>query len=270
MTKMLGNIAGQAAWVLPWLWLPLIWVLAKNVAAGPAPDWKNSLPDRTWFLCCLAMGPIVVFTIPTLWGSQGLFHWQAPGYLLAWPLLGRSIAGWLNRDRRQVLWWLKASVLAFLIIVSLLGSHTATGWMRLAAPRWFTHGDPTTEALDWRDLPGYLQQQNLLTGNIKGVIAPHWIDAGKIDYVLGGKIPVLCLTNEPHHFAFMHHQSEFKGSDMLIIGRRELLAKLLPGYRPYFTAIDPLGTVTITRQGFPEFEVSVFQAKEFTGTFPLP
>lgn len=268
--KMLSNIAGQAAWALPWIWLPLVWVLIKRLVAGPDQSMRSSLQARQWFLCCLAIGPIAVFTMATLWGAQGLFHWQAPGYLFALPLLGHTIAGRMERGSRVVHSWLAASTAAFLIIVAILGSHTATGWMRQLAPPWFAQGDPTDEALDWRDLPIYLKQKGLLNSQVQGIIAAHWIDASKIDYALGGKLPVLCLSNEPHHFAFMHNQAELKGSDVLIIGRKPLLEATLPAFRPYFSAIEPIGTVEIKRYGLPEFEVTVFYAKSFNAVFPLP
>ena len=265
--KMLGNIAGQAAWVLPWIWGPLVWVLLKALLSGPG---HRPFQDKKWFLCCLATGPIVLFTGATLWGAQGLFHWQAPGYLLAMPLLGHATTEWLTEGSKVARFWLKASVATFVTIILILGSHTATGWLKNLEPTWFSQGDPTIEALDWTNLSNYLDEQGLLHSQAKFVVAPHWIDAGKIDYILGGEIPVLCLSHEPHHFAFMHNQAEFKGEDALIIGRKDKMVDVLNVYRPYFTKIEAVATVPIRRRGIPEFDVAIFYAKGFTGTFPLP
>lgn len=267
--KMLGNIAGQAAWLLPWIWAPLVWSLVKAIAAGPGHMIKNPLQDRQWFLCCLASGPIVVFTIITLWGAQGLFHWQAPGYLLALPLLGRATAEWLKRGSTIARWWLKISVTVFLVIVTILGSQTATGWMCRVEPQWFTKGDPTLEALNWTDLPGELDETGLLHSEAKFIVAAHWIDAGKIDYALGGKLPVVCLSDEPHHFAFMHNLADFKGKDALIVGSKNRIGDVTR-YQPYFTSIEPVTTLQMKRAGAPEVDVVIFYAKGFTGTFPLP
>jgi 4-amino-4-deoxy-L-arabinose transferase-like glycosyltransferase len=269
LSKMLGNIAGQAAWVLPWIWGPLVWIFLKGLLGGPGQS-GQSLQDRKWFLCCLAAGPIAVFTIATLWGAQGLFHWQAPGYLLALPLLGQATTVWLRNDRKMTCWWLRVSVTTFVVIVMIVGSHTATGWLKTLQPTWFAQGDPTVEALDWSDLLLYLDEKGLLHSQAKFVAAPHWIDAGKIDYILGGKIPVLCLSDEPHHFAFMHKTADFKGEDALIIGRQDEMVDGINRYRPYFTTIDVVGTVQIKRAGIPEFAVVVFYASGFNGTFPLP
>jgi hypothetical protein len=269
-SKMLVNIAGQAAWVLPWIWGPLVWVLLKGLLSGPGHPARQPLQDRKWFLGCLAVGPIAVFTISTLWGAQGLFHWQAPGYLLAFPLLGHAAAEWLRKGYVMTRWWLKASVATFVVIIMILGSHTATGWIKTLQPTWFAQGDPTIEALDWRELLLYLDEKELLHSQAKFVVAPHWIDAGKIDYALGGKIPVLCLSDAPHHFAFMHNPAEFKGEDALIIGRKDQMVDGLNLYRPYFTTIDVVGTVPIKRAGVAEFDVVVFYARGFNGNFSLP
>ncbi|SMC99617.1 ArnT family glycosyltransferase [Sporomusa malonica] len=268
--KMLGNIAGQAFWVLPWIWVPLTWVLAKGVLAGPGAGLKSPCQDKQWFLCCMAVGPIFLFTIATLWGAQGLFHWQAPGYLMAIPLLGLAIDGWMQRDMRITRVWLTFSVTTFLLIVMLLGTHTANGWLRQVEPQWFKQGDPSTEALDWRDLPQYLEKQGLPGSQAGFVVTADWIDAGKTDYILGGKLPVLCLNNEPHHFVFMHNLADFQGENALIIGRERIITEALPMYQMYFTTIEPVGKVPIKRAGIPEFDVVVFYAKDFTGSFPLP
>lgn len=268
--KMLGNIAGQAVWVFPWIWIPLVWVLLKEICAGPGNPLRNPLQNKCWFLCCLAIGPIILFTAATLWGAQGLFHWQAPGYLLALPLLGRAAAGWAERNRKLVRGWLTASVAVFLLMITVLGSHASTGWLRQVQPQWFAAGDPSTEALDWHDLPGYLKEQGLPGSQAQFVVASHWIDAGKLDYALGGTLPVLCLNDEPHHFAFLHNPADFHGKNALIIGRKAPLEKALSLYRPHFSAVRFVGTVPVTRAGVPEFDLLVFYAENFDGAFPLP
>src|SRR6266446_2548038 len=48
-------IAGQAAFLLPWIWAPLLWCGLIALSHGPA--------DRErWLLVCLAVPPILVFT----------------------------------------------------------------------------------------------------------------------------------------------------------------------------------------------------------------
>lgn len=269
--KMLGNIAGQAVWVLPWIWLPLAWQFVKGISRGPASSRFDRLQDKRWFLCCLGAGPIVLFTLATLWGAQGLFHWQAPGYLLIFPLLGYAVTEWLRIGRRSVHVWLTFSVAAFLTIATLLGSHTATGWIKNVKPDWFTQGDPSWEALNWSSLPGTLAEHGLLDSSLKVdfLISQNWIDAGKIDYIMGGRLPLLCLTNEPHHFAFMHNPADFRGKNALIMERRSV-DDVQKGLAPYFETVEFKGIVPIYRRGQPEFEVTVYYGQNFKGYYPLP
>src|SRR6185437_4969387 len=82
----LQNLAGQAGYVLPWIWVPLVWLLVVALRRGPRD------PAR-WLLVCLGAGPVLVFTGLSLGGRAGLPHWPAPGFLLLLPLL----AEWLAR-----------------------------------------------------------------------------------------------------------------------------------------------------------------------------
>jgi hypothetical protein len=269
----LANIAGQAVWLLPWIWLPLVWTLARNICAGPERYQPNTLRDTSWLFCCLASGPIVLFTVATLWGAQGLFHWQAPGYLLALPLLGRAIADKAAVSRRLVSGWLKASAVTFLLLITILASHTATGWLCDSMPEAFTQGDPTLESLDWRDLAPALQEQGYLSPAVNDslfIVARNWIEAGKIDYALGGALPVVVLSDDPHHYPFIHSLSDLKGKNALIIGRASGMTDAETVLRPYFDSLVRMESITIQRQQRPEFMLTVYQAKNFHGDYPLP
>ena len=87
----LVTLAGEALFVLPWIWLPMMVVFVVALRRGPGA-W------RSWLLCCLAAPPIVVFALISAWSSQRvLFHWAAPGYLMLFPLLGDAVAQRIDR-----------------------------------------------------------------------------------------------------------------------------------------------------------------------------
>ena len=52
----LVTLAGEALFVLPWIWLPMMAVFAVALRRGPG-EW------RPWLLCCLAAPPIVAFAL---------------------------------------------------------------------------------------------------------------------------------------------------------------------------------------------------------------
>ncbi|EGO63440.1 glycosyltransferase family 39 protein [Acetonema longum] len=268
--RMMGNIAGQAAWVLPWIWLPLVgsWITSGLGGPGSTPE-----QSKRWFLSCLAAGPILIFTFLTLCGAEGLFHWQAPGYLFLFPLLGRVVANRLACHNRKTAVWLRLSALVFILLIAVLASHTATGWLKTMNPSLFPQGDPSMEAYDWREVRPAFAAKGFLTQEHQAelfVIAPHWIDAGKIDYALSGKLPVVCLSDEPHHFAFIRPIGSMLGKDAVIIGRPAVTERVLQQYGPYFQSISPLGSVAINRQGREELRLNWYYARNLMYGYPMP
>jgi len=266
--KMLTNILGQALWVLPWIWIPLIGAAVLSVKKKQ----KNQLSPlkiRYWFFLCLSAFPIIFFTVATLWGAQGLFHWQAPGYLFLFPLLGEKVAVAIRRGRRTTKLWLKGSVASFLIIVVILGTHAATGWLHSFVPSLSAKNDPTLEALDWRGMESNLTARGVLAAPVGFVVTASWIDGGKVDYALAGRLPVLTLNDAPHHFAFTHNLADYQGQDALIIGQTKYVGDATQ-YQPYFDSIVVLDNIPIQRNGQQEIELAVFYGKNFKGQFPLP
>ena len=74
-------VLGQIIWVTPWIFVPL--------AAALLAATRLALEDpRRLYLVCLALPPIVFFTLTPLWGSRGQPHWPMPGWFFVYPLLG--------------------------------------------------------------------------------------------------------------------------------------------------------------------------------------
>src|SRR4029078_12033070 len=83
---LLDSILGQAALIGPWLWIPMLLSCAQPVRDGRT----NS---RSWLVLCIACVPILLFTVVALWVRPGgHYHWQAPGYLMLFALLGKFVA----------------------------------------------------------------------------------------------------------------------------------------------------------------------------------
>ena len=260
---MLQNLGGQMGYLLPWIWVPLVWLLARALARGPREE-------RAWFLACLAIGPIALFNLVSLGGKPGLPHWPMPGYLMLFPLLGGAIADRLARpDRaRGTRRWLGWAVATFLVILALVATQTATGWMTRAAPSLFRRGDPTLEAVDWRDLRPYLAARGLLDRPDTFVAATSWIEAGKTSYALGPGVPVLCLSTNPHQFGYQYDQRAFLGQDAVLVDRTRGSSDADRRYAPYFASIRRVGMVSITRGGRPALDVTVFLARAFRRPYP--
>ncbi len=232
--------AGQLLYLLPWTGVALLCALIRALRAGPSEP-------PAWLFACLAVGPVAAFSLIGLW-TQVLPHWPAIGWLFAFPLLGDRIAQlelrWPRAPRR-----IAAATAAFLAcVVSLAATHAATGWLDRPLPA-LAASDPTLDLLDWRDLRPVAEALQLRRRGIM-VATISWIDAGKVDYALGGTLPVLCLSHDPRHFAFMHDLHSLLGRDAFIVAaasRGDWLR--LAG--PYFDRIEPTEDVVLRRAGRP-------------------
>lgn len=253
------NVGGQLGILLPWIGVPLLWQLARGLRAGP-----RDAPR--WLLTCLAVGPIVLFTLVSLGGNPGLPHWPAPGYLMLFPLLGDALARYEARgarERARTFRALAAAVTVFVLLVAFAASDVPTGWMARVAPGLFTRGDPSLEAMDWSDLRPQLAGRGLLDkGQV--VVATHWMDAAKIGYALGPSTTVLCLSDDPRGFQFAYPPRNFASRDAIVLVRTGRGAKPVDvrrRYASYFGSIEPADTLSITRRGRAEIRIASFRAR---------
>jgi hypothetical protein len=203
----LVTLAGEALFVLPWIWLPMMAVFIVAVRRGPA-EW------RSWLLCCLAPPPILGFALISAWSNQRvLLHWAAPGYLMLFPLLGATVASRLDQPFvRRLLFGTAAFVV---VSVAIVGAQVRWGWLHPVVAG-LARTDPTIQAIDWTSARDDLAARDLLRpGTIVGV--PNWRDAGKIAYAVGPDMMTLCLNRDCRQFGLAEPPSQFIGTDVLIL-----------------------------------------------------
>ncbi len=236
----LASLAAQCAYLLPWIGV----VLAATVWNAFA---RRPRDPSDWLFALCAIGPIGLFAAAGFWTSV-LPHWPAIGWLFAFPLLGAWLAGYAARHALAVRWYttLSAGLLGALLGCAALQART--GWLdRYVAG--FPERDPTVELLDWRVLQGALAQRGLLpAGSV--IAAVSWIDAGRVDYALGGRVPVLCLSDDPRQYAFLHDARGFEGRDLLLIANARR-TDWRQRAAPYFQRIEPLPPLELLRAGEP-------------------
>jgi 4-amino-4-deoxy-L-arabinose transferase-like glycosyltransferase len=233
------NIGGQFLYLTPWLMVPLAISLLSALKGGPK--------DRSaWFLALMALGPIAVFTTLTLW-SRGLPHWSMPGWLFAFALFGRDAVELVARRPRFARRYMAAVAGVFALIFVGLSAQTLGGRLLPSGSGVPAGIDPTTDLVDWRELPAALAARGLL-GEGAVVASPHWMWAGKASYALGSDIPVICLCRNPQHFAHRYDQSQWIGRNMAVVipaGPRS--DRNWKGAARYFDRLEPLESVEIYR-----------------------
>ena len=240
----LTTLAGEALFILPWFWVPMMILGVRAFRSG----WRPRL------LACLAAPPILVFALISAWSSQRvLYHWAAPGYLMLFPFLGRYVADhWSSRTIRATI----AGTAALCVVaLTVIGTQEQFDWLPLRGP--------TAEGLDWTSLRDDLASRGLLRpGTVVGV--PNWRDAGKIAHALGPDISVICLNPDSRQFGFASPSAQWLGHDvlLLIVDRPETV---LPGLSPLFNQIEPLPSSAVTLRGEMLKAVTVALGKNFSG-----
>jgi len=231
-------LLGQLLYLLPWIALALLLALARAFRHGVRGD-------PTGLFAVLAAPPILVFLIVSL-SSPVLPHWAAIGWLFAFPLLGEGLARLEESQPGSLRESAVATAAVLLGLVFLGTSQAATGWLDRYVPALATH-DPTVDFLDWQELEARATALGLRERRLP-VATVSWIDAGKASYALGGGIPVLCLSDDPRHFAFMSDVREFAGGEALIVAdsaRPDWLRRAAP----YFSRIETREDVVVRRAG---------------------
>ncbi len=265
-------LAGEALFVLPWIWAGLL-VAAVATLGRRRRDWRG------WLLCCLGAPPIVVFALIAAWsGQRVLFHWAAPGYLMLFPLLGAWIAK--NslplplgegrgeggpRPRNPIRPAAIATAVFVLAGVAIVATQVRLDWLGLVLAH--AKRDPDLEAIDWTSLRADLAARGLLTpATVVGV--PDWRDAGKVAYGLGPGVTVICLSTDARQFGLNDPARNFIGRDMLIVAI-DHPDRATRHLAPSFEEIDTLPPTGIRYDGRVLHEASLFAGRRLR-SWPPP
>lgn len=260
----LRSFIGQACWILPWIWVPVMAQLIK------AFKLRNTLQAYSFVLWTSVL-PIVFFTVITLWADlQYHFHWQAPGYLMLFMPLGFAIDQKLSNPAkaRGTRRWLRFSVAFTVFTIAFLSLHMITGFWQWYGPKYIvnkTHlgiDDPTIEGNDYLDIKnrfekeGWLNNSNVFTG------CTRWWLTGKVDWALKGQKPIVCFSYDPRNLAFLVDPGTLKGKDAIIITQNDT-SSIHQDVTPFFDSVKRVPDIIVTRNGRPELHLVTFYLKNF-------
>jgi hypothetical protein len=259
----LRSIAGQAVWLLPWIWYPTIKQLFIS--------YKQRAAAAYGFNFWMAVLPIVFFTIITLWADlQYHFHWQAPGYMMLFMPLGFAIDKSLNsegRSKRLTRRWLNFSIYFTVITITVLGLHMVTGFWQDYGPKWVVSlgggtVDPTIQGVDYDDImtrfekEGWIENKNIFAGSTR------WWLTGKVDWALKGKKDIICFNRDARNMAFLVEPKTLLGKDCVIVGE-DHQQTVDEDARPFFDSITKLADIPVIRGGRVEEHLQVYYCKNF-------
>jgi hypothetical protein len=248
-------------WMLPWIFLPFAIAAWHALRAGRQAE-------RSWFCLCLAAPIVITFTLIPLWGDRGLPHWQMPGWLMLFPVLGdyavRAVSA--ARLRRK---GVEATATVFALAALVVG-HAATGYGLELFPYAFPHGDPTLESFEWSELPAELHKRGLLPRPGIFIITTSWAYAGKIDLAFKNAVPIVVVLTDPKQYGLRYDSKSFVGHDALLVGPVESMAGIDVALRPYFDSIQQALSVALGRDGRREIALDVYLAHDLKTPLRAP
>jgi 4-amino-4-deoxy-L-arabinose transferase-like glycosyltransferase len=244
----ISTLAGEAAFLLPWIWIPL--VVCGVIAARRGPQ-----DAGRWLWVCLSAPPLILFTVASLWGKV-LFHWAAPGYLMLLPLLGEATARHWRRSR-AVRVGIAASAALVVAGTAGLASEIKFDWLPAVIGEFPRGKDPARDIVDWTSLRRDLVDRGLLERPGLIVAALRWSDAGKIDYALGGTVPVICLGPDAHQYGLIARHDDYAGADVLIVTPVSF-EKVVGQFWFLFDWIEPIAPTTVLHAGHPALKLNLF------------
>jgi hypothetical protein len=260
----LRSFLGQACWLLPWIWVPIIrqLILAFKL---------NRKSESYSFILWTSVLPIIFFTVITLWADlQYHFHWQAPGYLMLFIPLGYAIDKNLSdpEKARGTRRFIRFSASFTLITITFLSLHMVTGFWQWYGPKYIvthTHlgiDDPTLEGNDYNDIKTRFEKEGWLNNPHVFAACTHWWLTGKVDWVLRGQKPIVCFSPDPRNLAFLVNPADLVGKDAIIISQNDP-ESVNSDASPFFDSVTRVPDIIVTRNGRAELHLYTYYCKNF-------
>jgi len=252
------TLGGEALFLLPWIWLPMMMEFFAAWRRGPA-DWPR------WLLANSGTLPILFFALVGIWShSRVLFHWAAPGYLVLFPLLGAALARWTRRWGRVVIPRIAAaSAILILVCMTVVGTQVRWNWLPLLGKEFAPGADPSLAAVDWTSLVPEMHARGLIGPGKPAVATLKWYDAGKLDYALGGTATIICLGEDSRGYGIIHPAAVYRGKDVLILVPETRGREVERKIAPLFDHITPLPALTVLQGGRPALKILVYLGTNF-------
>lgn len=258
-------LVAQFLYLLPWVWLGLIIVLARLIRKGPL-GWS----DSEAFLMSQAIPALGLFMgVATF--RRIMPHWPLVGFLPLMVLLART---WSERyAARTSREWTRfgtallipPALLAFLFLV-----HANYGVFQdrqgrllgLVSPK----KDPTVDTVRWDQLASALEQRGLLDEPNSYLFTNSWRLSAELAMATNHKRPVACFHRDARSFTFWSKPQDWVGRDGIFIRVDEGQGEV-DYYNPWFSRLEPLASVPIVRGGVTMETIQVYRCVRQTDPF---
>ena len=255
-------IAGQAAYLFPWIWLSLAGLLIEALRGARRADSK---PER--FLVCQSIVPLTAFTAVACLRPV-LPHWTLVGYLALFPLLGRLWESRYRENPRKMGTLLAIAAVVPIAVTSFVVVEYRTGVLQAVGlpPK----ADPTVDMSGWEDVAAELGRRGLLDDPKLFLFSRTWFTSGHLAFATRDRgVPVLCYNHkDARSFAFWSRPEEWVGRDGILVSVDE--ARYEPAcYERFFERIEPLGRFEVRRAGGAIRQVRLYRCVRQVVAFPF-
>jgi hypothetical protein len=171
---------------------------------------------------------------------------------------------WLAHQEIVRASWLRGGLIATLTVVlagvSIVATEVNFHWIASVGGGFKKITDHESDAIDWWSLRSQLVERGMLERGNLFVGATNWHNAGKIDYALGGAVPVVCLDNDPRQYGLTHPLTAQLGLDALILDEHMTLESAQQAYGTRFDSVEELPPLQVMHAGRVALRFNLFLA----------
>jgi len=264
---LVAALGGQAAYLLPWIWLA-----ALVIAVRRSCHWNQSTNAADRFLLCQAVLPLAVFTAVSC--VRPVFpHWALVGFLPLLPMLGQSWASQIEANLSRMRWRLMALAALPLALTGLAVAEAHMGFLQKRGGRTLgltsAANDPTLDLFGWDQVARGLAERGLLGLPNTFLFTGNWYHSGQLAFATRHQVPVLCYhPYDSRSFAYWSQPSDWVGHDGILVAldRRSIEPTC---YNRWFARIEPIGEFPIVRAGVAVRTVRLFRCVGQLKGFPF-
>jgi 4-amino-4-deoxy-L-arabinose transferase-like glycosyltransferase len=264
--RLASAILGQALFLFPWIWVPLVGILIRLLRRRPR-EWSE--PEA--FLLSQSAPVVALFLTVAL--VRGIMpHWPLIGFVALMPLLGRKWADLLAAHPKPQRRKLAAMACVPVVLAGLIVAQTRLGLLQDKHGRIFgliaREDDPTIDLTGWDQVAKELNRRGLLDSAGTFVFTDSWRDSAQLAFATRMKAPVACYERDIRSFACWSRPEDWVGRDGILVHTDDSTDKV-DTYSPYFDRIEPLGEFEVVRSGVPIRKVGLYRCVHQVKAFPF-
>jgi putative flippase GtrA len=266
-TKFYQALGGQAAYLTPFIFLPLFYVIVKTFISAFKVRDKNNL-----FYLIFGIIPIM-FILAVSFFRQILPHWTLPGYIILMIPFGTWLGNVYHRKAiaRFITWFTAAFIFLFLIIILVHSNYGVLHFEEMARKGWITERDvemdPTLDTYGWEKFGNYISSKYNTANSF--LFSNRWLISAQVELAVKGKIPVMCFNKtDARGFGIWDEDLDMLGKDGLFICTNRYNGDPVQEYSDYFNKIEIQDSLVVYRGSVPAKTFFIYYCKRLLKKYP--